>query len=216
MAAEVGKLGGRSGAGIAAQMDKENYSEALLTAQERYDRYRRACNSGIRLDNIDGKREIDYVPSRLLQGIIRGEEVLDFWGILPGFSNISAVLRAIFGLEELVFGFLYTTVSTLTFLGAKLAEKVYVYAHKKSQLNEQERIAVEKISSFAQKAFVNSCKGVCIFTHGVSNIVRGIVEFVPFIGNGLAAFYMDQNFRLSYCQEDLPKKDLKRLKLTQS
>ncbi len=176
---------------------------ALISGKERTKRYVEAYCNSVRLDCISGQMEKGYRVSWLVDVAISGERWLDFLGMMPAVSNISAVFRAIFGLEEVAYGTLHGICSLTLYGSSKTAKNIYHFRKEEKLLTEEEREKLQKIDEFSQIFIKNSFMGLFIFTHGMANIGRAMIEFVPLIGNGITAIYMAENLRLSYCAADL-------------
>ena len=131
-------------------------------------------------------------------GLISFEKGFNLAGYAPAISNISAVVRAWLGVVVVVEG-----VARLAFNG--LAFTYYscrdAYRRYQSQSPKKHYIPSFSILNSKRKA-LNSLN---LFSHGMANLGRAGVEFIPFFGNFACWLYDDCGLRLRYNITDVTR-----------
>lgn len=145
-------------------------------------------NNGLMLKHLlDDSLERD-------DGVINFEKGFNTAGYMPAISNISAVIRALYGVIIIVEGIARTTFNGLAFAYYSSCKDAY-------QKTKDGYIPSFSILHSKRKAL----NGLRFFSHGMANIGRAVVEFIPFFGNLTCRVYDELGLRLRYHENDKPR-----------
>ncbi len=159
--------------------------EAFVYAQNWRDSY----NSGIML--VHSPKD----SLRREKNLISSELALNGAGYLPAISNLSAVYRAYQGLIIVIEGSVRLIFNILYFTGY-FSRDVY------NRYKLENRISFK---SYSREVLLHKRKilnAIRFFSHGMANLGRAMIEFIPIFGNFICLLYDEAGLRLKYNAAD--------------
>ncbi len=131
-------------------------------------------------------------------GLISFEKGFNMAGYAPAISNISAVVRAWLGVIIVTEGAVRVVFNGVAFSYYSCRD---IYHRYQSQTTKERYIPSFLVVHYRRKAL----NGLNFFSHGMANLGRAMVEFIPFFGNFACWVYDDLGLRLRYNITDVTR-----------